>query len=473
MTELQPLVAERARGAELARRVDPDVWQAIRDSGVFLHFVPRCFGGLQLGAVEFVDVVLPIGEACASTAWVTSFLMEHNLILSLFPQEAQDEIFGAQPYILAPGAAFPPGTAVPVDGGYLVSGRWNYGSGIRQSDWSMSTARIEGTHDVRMVVVPVSEVEVHDVWHVDGLAATASDDITMDSVFVPEHRTLSLAAMGNGTSPGARTHAPDPTYAMPMTPFLAMTASLPLLGAARGALRLFQERVATRVSGGVPLLDRASMQVLLGEVMVQIHTAEVLVREAARDVVRLATEGRADDIAARAAIRARLSIAVAHCRDATRAMTDNGGSSTHALDDPLQRAARDIAVGSSHVVFDRLTTSELLGRVELGLPPQTFLICRPGWRRRQLMPSDWSQVTSPHFFAATARSSTLQRPSALMVSTIVHGWNMRTSLAHTKNTLPAIGQSAVDRYATNGEMFAGSLLSNSEPACCCVRSRSA
>ena len=372
--ELQPLVAERAPGAEQQRRVDPDVWAALRDSGVFLHFVPRRYGGLQLGAVDFVDVVLPLGEACASTAWVTSFLMEHNLILSLFPEQAQDEIFGAQPYVLAPGAAFPPGRAVPVDGGFLVSGRWNYASGVRHSDWSMSTARIEGTRDVRMVVVPIDDVVVHDVWHVDGLAATGSDDITMDEVFVPEHRTLSLADMGNGTSPGTRLHHPDPTYSMPMTPFLAMTASLSLVGAARGALDLFRERLSTRVSGGVAQADRASLHVLLGEVSTEIHTAELLVREAAAEVTRLGAEGRAGDIAARAAIRARLSLAVARARDAVRAMVDNGGSSLHRLDDPLQRAARDIGVGSSHVVFDRLTTSELLGRVELGLPPQTFLI---------------------------------------------------------------------------------------------------
>ena len=66
-------------------------------------------------------------------------------------------------------------------------------------------------------------------------------------------------------------------------------------------------------------------------------------------------------------------------------------------------------------------------------------------RRRQEMPSDWSNVTSPHFLAAVSRPSIVQRPSVDTVSTIVHGWNRRTSLAHTKNTLPAIGQSAVDR----------------------------
>ena len=103
---------------------------ALRRTGVYYHFVPKVYGGLELGVGEFVEIVLPMAAACASTAWVTSFCMEHNLILSLFPAQAQEEIFGAQPYIIAPGAAFPPGRAVAVDGGFRVPGRWNYASGV-------------------------------------------------------------------------------------------------------------------------------------------------------------------------------------------------------------------------------------------------------------------------------------------------------------------------------------------------------
>jgi len=376
MVALQPLVAARARHAEQQRRLDDDVLAALHDSGVFRHFVPRRYGGLQLGVVDFVDVVLPLGEACASTAWVTSFLMEHNLILSLFPERTQDEVFAAQPYVMAPAAAFPPGRAVPVEGGFVVSGRWNYASGVRHSDWAMAMVMVEGaaTTDARWVLVPLEAVEVHDVWHVDGMAATGSDDFSMDEVFVPLHRTLDLRAMGDGTSDGARLHHPDPTYALPMTPFLAMTAALPVVGAAKGALSLFAERLATRVSVATKQSERASLHVVLGDVSAQVHIAELLVREAAGEMVQLARDGRSGDIAARAAMRSRLAHATTLCRDAVRTMVDAGGSSLHDLEHPLQRAARDVTVASAHVIHDRLMTSELHGRVLLGLPPQTFLV---------------------------------------------------------------------------------------------------
>ena len=372
---LAPLMAARAEEAERQRRPDDEVMAALRRAGVYYHFVPKRFGGLELGVAEFVEEVLPMAEACPSTAWVTSFCMEHNLILSLFPEQAQEDIFGAQPYMIAPGAAFPPGRAMRVPGGFRVTGRWNYASGIMHADWAMGMAVVDGSDpvDVRWVVVPMSDVEVHDVWFVDGMAATGSNDMSMDDVFVPEHRTLDVAAAGRGEAPGASVHD-NPLYAMPLTTFLALTAALPIVGAARGAQRLFLDRISGRVSMGVKQAERATVQSVLGDVTVTVDVAEMIVRRAAHEVMDLAVTGRAGDLGARAAIRARLTHATTTCRDAVRLMLDTAGSSAHELSNPLGRMARDIAMASAHIVHDPLTTSELYGRTLLGLPPQTPLV---------------------------------------------------------------------------------------------------
>ena len=120
--------------------------------------------------------------------------------------------------------------------------------------------------------------------------------------------------------------------------------------------------------------ERATVQSVLGAVAVAVDVAESIVREAAVDVTRLAVEDRAGDIPARAAIRARISYAATSCRDAVRLMVDTAGSSAHDLSNPLQRVARDIAVGAAHVIQDPSTTTELYGRILLGLPPQTPLV---------------------------------------------------------------------------------------------------
>jgi alkylation response protein AidB-like acyl-CoA dehydrogenase len=373
---LAPFVASRAEAAERERRPDDDVMAALRRAGLYYHFVPKRFGGLELGVADFVEEVLPLAEACASTAWVTSFCMEHNLILALFPEQAQEEIFGSQPYMIAPGAAFPVGRAIAVPGGFRVSGRWNYASGVMHADWAMAMAMVERPDDVvdiRWVIVPIADVEVHDVWQVDGMAGTGSNDISMHDVFVAEHRTLDVAAASRGEAPGASIYD-NPLYAMPLTTFLALTAALPIVGAARGAQRLFLERVATRVSTGVKLAERATVQAVLGDVTVAVDVAEMIVRGAAHDVMDLAITRRAGDLAARAAIRARLTHATTTCRDAVRRMLDTAGSSAHGLSNPLQRAARDVGMASAHVVHDPLTTAELYGRTMLGLPPQTPIV---------------------------------------------------------------------------------------------------
>src|SRR5262252_6632215 len=71
--ELTPFIAARSADAERLRRPDDEVMAALRRTGLYYHFVPKRFGGLELGVAEFVEEVLPMAAACASTAWVTSF----------------------------------------------------------------------------------------------------------------------------------------------------------------------------------------------------------------------------------------------------------------------------------------------------------------------------------------------------------------------------------------------------------------
>jgi alkylation response protein AidB-like acyl-CoA dehydrogenase len=123
VTALLPFVADHAAEGEADRKPVDEVMDRLHATGVFRHFVPRRYGGLEFGVMDFVDEMLPLGEACASTCWVTVFCMEHNLLVSLYPEAVQEEVFGNQPYVMAPGCAMPPGRAEPVEGGYLVNGR--------------------------------------------------------------------------------------------------------------------------------------------------------------------------------------------------------------------------------------------------------------------------------------------------------------------------------------------------------------
>jgi alkylation response protein AidB-like acyl-CoA dehydrogenase len=236
---LVPLVAERAAEAEQQRKPDDGVIEALKASGVFRSFVPKRFGGYEIDLDLFVDVGIALSEACPSTGWITTFYMEHNWLLGMFPAELQEEVFSRQPFVLAPGSVNPKdGTATPKGLGYELTGHWKFGTGIVHADRVLLSGRIATEPDgpPRMFLVRPEDVEVRDTWHVDGMIATGSHDIVANAVYVPE-KNVSLRPMG---LPGA---GAGYLARLPVPPMLSLTAAIPSVGAARRAVELFRRLV--------------------------------------------------------------------------------------------------------------------------------------------------------------------------------------------------------------------------------------
>lgn len=373
ITALGPFVTEHAAEAEAQRKPVDAVIDAIHATGVFHHFVPKHYGGLELSVMDFVDNMLPLGAADASTGWVTAFCMEHNLLLSLFPEEAQDEVFGAQPYVIAPGCAFPPGIATPEPGGFRLTGRWRYASGIMHADWALAIGLDPANPaDARWFAFPLDEATVYDVWRMDGMAATGSNDFSVTDLFVPEHRTLPLATMNTSSTPGGRLHD-NPMYRVPVTAFLGVASAIPIVGAAQGVVARCREQLAGRVSIGVKQADRPAVQMALAQADVEVHLAELALRDAAAELMRLAEGADPGDVPRRARLRAQIVSATSLCRSATRVIVDALGTTVHETSNPIQRAVRDIAVATGHVLHDRSAALELHGKILLGLDPPPML----------------------------------------------------------------------------------------------------
>jgi alkylation response protein AidB-like acyl-CoA dehydrogenase len=104
---LTPMIAAKAAEAEAARRPLDEVIDALKATGVFRAFVPARYGGYEIDLATYVDIGLAVAEADPSMGWITTFYMEHNWLLTMFPEQLQDEVFGAQPYVLAPGSINP------------------------------------------------------------------------------------------------------------------------------------------------------------------------------------------------------------------------------------------------------------------------------------------------------------------------------------------------------------------------------
>lgn len=374
--DLAPLLRRHAAEAERLRRPVAEVWAAIRGSGFFYQFVPRSFGGLGMDVSEFIDVALPLAMADPATAWSACFCAGHNRTLAHFPAAAQREIWGgAHPYIVAPQLGAPPARAVPADGGYRVTGRWTWGSGIMDADWVIGVVMIDAGEEppqMAMVVLPAGEADVTDTWHVDGLAGSGSNDVEVTDRFVPAHRIL----IGPGIFLGRGTAANDydePVFHMPLVSFSATVASVPVLGAAKAMLDLYGEGLRARSVRGADssLSDQPAAQIRLARADLMVSAAESLIRGVAKRGMSIAQHDEDEQVRLRVRSRAELAFAVKLCREAATAMVEGAGSSVHRLDQPFQRLFRDLTIMASHVGCDIDAASELHGRVLLGLQPNT------------------------------------------------------------------------------------------------------
>lgn len=370
---LTPLLKENAEQAERDRKPVDAVMQAIEETGAYRWFVPKKYGGYEFSLSGFIEVGMALGEGCASHAWVTTFCMEHNWLLSLYDQPAQDDIFGKQPYIIAPGSLAPKGEAEPVEGGYRISGRWQWGTGVMHADWVMVgvLTPVPGSERpmLGMYVLPVEEVDIVDTWHIEGMVGTGSNDIEINDVFVPEHRVVDLAVVRDGTSPGSRLHD-APIYKMPMLPVLGLTATAPLVGAARNAVKLYQERMCGRTVYGTKdkQSERALGQSRLAHALVEMSSIENQLRHVTREVEDWGIRGEPCPELDRARLRVDLGHLVRRTRDVVRDVVEACGASAHFLDNPLQRALRDLNTASCHTVFDLDMSTENYGRLLVGLP---------------------------------------------------------------------------------------------------------
>lgn len=360
---LVPMISASAAEAEAQRRPLDEVIEALRATGVFRSFVPARYGGYELDLATYVEIGLAVGRADASTGWVTTFYMEHNWLLTMFAEDLQDEIFGAAPYVLAPGSINPKsGRAVPLDdGSFSLSGHWQFGTGICHADHVLLSGMIEGDESgiSRQFLVPVDAVEVKDTWHVDGMAATGSRDIVATDLAVPANRVSLLPPPHLLARPG------DPyLLRLPIPPFLSLTAALPAVGATQRALALFEDLLFGRVLFGTKRTQatRVPTQVRLANLRVEVDAIGVLTRDVAARMQAHA-DGRTDlTLDDQQHLRLVIAHIVRRCRDVVREIMASSGASVHYLDNELQRIHRDVHMICAHTVFDVDLVAEGVGR---------------------------------------------------------------------------------------------------------------
>jgi len=377
--EVANRVARHELESDARRSLHPESMAALRDSGLFKVIQPRGVGGYELGLPTLHAAALELGAGCTSTAWVYMVVSAHTFVLGMYPAATQDEVAAADPDTVIPGTLASMGKAVPVDGGFRVSGQWPFASGCDHARWGLFCAKQTdskpGEPKHVHVIVPATDYRIEDTWYVMGLRGTGSKDVVLDDVFVPAHRAMPTGQLFAGESPHATLQA-SRTYQVPVLPALSYLLTAPTLATARRIYDVHVERTAGRRDryDGSSKAAKPATQLRVAESWAELQSAEAFVRDLGTHIGdRVAAGARFDD-AARVEIKWRAAYAIRLCCRATDRLFDAAGANTVYDREPIARLVACLHTAAHHAAADFDNNAVSFGSLALGLGPGTVLL---------------------------------------------------------------------------------------------------
>ncbi len=369
--DLGPVVARGAARSEQDRKLCNESVAAMEEAGLWRILTPRLYGGWEAGLSAQVDAVIELSAAYPAAGWVLMVTNAHSFIVGNFPIACQDEVFDTSPDVRIPGTLVAQGRAQRADGGWRVTGRWQFASGIDHGDWVILGVTCEqpetAEHTRVHVVAPKSDLIVDDTWYTLGLRGTGSKDLVAEDIFVPDHRVAPTLLLVEGTSPDGERHATR-VYRLPTFGCLAIQMAAAPIGIAKAAIQLYTDRIRTRRSvAGSYLIDSPVAQLRIAESLAELRAAELIVRDAASTAERLVEHGWMN-LEQRAQMRWDAAYAVTLCRRAIERLFAADGAHGVYDQSALQTYFRDLNTACHHAIADFDTTGETYGRSVLGLP---------------------------------------------------------------------------------------------------------
>ncbi|MDC3725832.1 MULTISPECIES: acyl-CoA dehydrogenase family protein [unclassified Rhodococcus (in: high G+C Gram-positive bacteria)] len=372
--------ADGAEGDTLMRLTDRSA-KRLRDAGVIRLLQPKEFGGLEAHPREFAETAMAIGAMDGATGWVSGIVGVHPWEMAFFDPKAQEEVWGENPdtWIASPYA--PMGVATPVDGGYILNGRWSFSSGTDHCDWVMIGAAVGDKDGNRLsppqslhVLLPRSDYRIdHDSWNVVGLRGTGSKDLVVENAFLPEYRTLRAERVMGGVA-WQDAGRDETLYKFPFSCIFPLGITSSLIGIAEGALNCYIETQRERVTvSGTAIKQDPYVLSNLGDAAAEIAASRAALLETVDRFWDLTERGIEVTFEQRA-IGRRTQVAAAW--RAVRAVDEifsRAGGGALQLSNPLQRFWRDAHAGLSHAIHVPGSIFHAATLTQLGEEPQGMM----------------------------------------------------------------------------------------------------
>jgi len=386
ITDLLPAFRQRAQETEDARVVPAESVKALEETGFFRLLQPGAYGGFEADPVTFFTAVRLIASACGSTGWVASVVGVHPWQLALFPPQAQDDVWAADPATRMSSSYAPTGRAKLVKGtgeagaGYQLNGRWSFSSGCDHATWVLLGGIVTNDEgqpvDFRTFLLPASDYVIDDVWDTVGLRGTGSNDIVVDHAFVPEYRSLSFTDVTRCACPGHERNA-GALYRIPFGSIFSYAITTPIIGMAAGAYAAhvdYQRHRVRAAYAGQKSAEDPFAQVRVAEAAAMIDAAWLALE---RDMGELMAHARAQEkipLPLRLRTRRDQVTGTGQAIRAVDLLFENSGGRALKLGTPIQRFWRDAHAGRVHAINDPERALSTFGRGEFGhdLPPDAM-----------------------------------------------------------------------------------------------------
>jgi alkylation response protein AidB-like acyl-CoA dehydrogenase len=367
---LLPLVRANADAAEAARHLPAEVARAFARAGLYRIAAPESCGGEEADPATQIRTIETISRADASAGWNLMIGIESFGLIA--PGFARCAELIEDPMVVLCSSTAAVGRAEAVEGGYRVTGQWQFVSGCHNSQLFGATVRLyrqgEPVPERGNVyaVVAREDFEILDTWRVSGLAGSGSHDVRVTDVFVPETRIVAPIGGNAGDSPLLR---------FPLGARLAYNKVAVSQGIGRAAIDAFVDlaRGKTPRFTSRSLRHRQRAQRAVAEAEVRVRGARALVFDLVESLWRDVVSGRAISGEQLAVFQAACSDAVAGCAEAVDVLCDAAGTTANQQGHPLERLARDVRVVRQHASVASHHIDDA-GRVLLGLPAEGLML---------------------------------------------------------------------------------------------------
>ena len=359
--QILDLIASKSADQREARKMSKEVVDALKECGFFTMLLPKQWGGLERKPQEFFAEQVRIAEADMSTAWAGGIIAVHAFQLALMSEEAQREVYEADPNTLISSSYNPVGARAEMcEGGFMLHGRWGWSSGSDHCTWALLGGVIPGD-GYRTFLVPRNQYDIEDTWDVMGLQGTGSNDVVIsEPIFVPDHRTHKQMDGFNCVN-----DQDNPMYDLSWAQTFVRVVNSAAIGALKKAVKVFVESKQgnsttdmTKFAGDVETQER------LAKVLNTIGELEAVMYHNFDKMEAASWKPTLED---RIMYRYQASIVIDKAIEAIDTLFEVAGGRSVFNGHPLQQLWHDIHIARCHVANNPTAFARNLGSVALGM----------------------------------------------------------------------------------------------------------